>query len=145
LPLHLAIARGLFREIPAGPGGSRKVRRKKKFRGKHISLNLFAVEWVNRGRSMVRRYRDLVEEIRERQRFTRVDWTKKIIEALQYTIEQIQKSPDRLLEEERITYDQWREWQETLAKQYGFSETTDTPPDKSLRNHGWQKVPATAD
>jgi hypothetical protein len=94
---------------------------------------------------MVRRYRDLVEEIRERQRFTRVDWTKKIIEALQYTIEQIQKSPDRLLEEERITYDQWREWQESLAKQYGFSETTDTPPDKSLRNHGWQKVPATTD
>ena len=89
---------------------------------------------------MVRRYAELVEEIQERQRFTRIDWTKKVIEALQYTIERIQGEADSREKAELVTYDEWRGWQESLAKQYGFSETTDTPVDKHLRNNGWQKI-----
>lgn len=91
---------------------------------------------------MVRRYKDLVQEIKEKQRFSRVDWTKKIIAALQYTIEEAEESGEN---PELVTYEEWREWQEAVAKKFGFSEPTDTTPDKTLRNHGWRKVRTTTE
>ena len=89
---------------------------------------------------MVRRYRDLVKEIRDRQRFSRIEWTKNVIEALQYTMDQMQNGEGSNDQTELVTYDEWREWQESLAKEFGFSETTDTPVDTTLRNTGWQKI-----
>lgn len=90
---------------------------------------------------MVRRYKELIGEIQDKQKFSRIEWTQKVIDALQYTMEQLQAG--RLLFDgaEKIIYEEWREWQETLAKEYGFSETTDTPPDYSKREGQWMKIP----
>jgi hypothetical protein len=74
---------------------------------------------------LVRRYQQLLDEIRNRQRFTKAEWTKKTVDALLGEMTIIDKKDNA-----RITYQEWRQWQEQLAKQYGWegAEETETKP-----------------
>ena len=74
---------------------------------------------------LVRRYQQLLEEIKHKQRFTKAEWTQKTIDALLGALTIIDKKDTA-----RITYQEWREWQEQLAKQNGWEgpEETETKP-----------------
>jgi hypothetical protein len=65
----------------------------------------------------------LLEEIKNRQKFTRREWTQKTIDALLGAMELIDKN-DR----EQITYQDWRRWQEQLARKLGWSQTETFAP-----------------